>query len=122
MFLPVTYNRVMSITISIGHPFVSDHFHDLPGFTEARHGHNWHIEASFEIQKLEDRRVVHDDVHTWIQSVDYTLLNDATEFQGRNPTAELLSQWACEYLLSRGHRVTEIRIQEKANYWARCRP
>lgn len=112
----------MSYILTIRQPFVSDHFHDLPGFTEARHGHNWHIEASFELQQLDDRPSIHDDVHRWIQSVDYTLLNNAPELQGRNPTAELLSQWACEYLTSLGHRVTEIRIHEKANYWARCRP
>ncbi len=112
----------MSIVFSINRPFVSDHFHDLPGFIEARHGHNWQIDASFEIEHIEDRSIADNDMHAWIKSVDYTLLNDSEELSGRNPTAELLSQWACEYLMSRGHRVMEIRIQEKANYWARCRP
>ena len=43
----------MSILLSLSRPFVADHFHDLPGFVEARHGHNWEAEATFSIQDLD---------------------------------------------------------------------
>ena len=36
-----------SFLLSIRRPFVADHFHDLPGFVEERHGHNWEAEATF---------------------------------------------------------------------------
>ena len=36
----------MSFTLSLHRAFVADHFHDLPGFQEDRHGHNWEVEAA----------------------------------------------------------------------------
>jgi 6-pyruvoyl-tetrahydropterin synthase len=101
--------------------FVADHFHDLPGFQEDRHGHNWEIEAEVEARPDEAPRL-DAALDAWAASVDYSLLNDQGRLAGRNPTAELLAQWALEDLASAGLEVTLVKVREKANYWAACRP
>jgi 6-pyruvoyl-tetrahydropterin synthase len=101
--------------------FVADHFHDLPGFQEDRHGHNWEVEA--EIEGGPDQAAPLDAaLDAWVHEVDYTLLNDQGWLKGKNPTAELLAQWALEHLQRDGLRVSAVKVREKANYWALCRP
>lgn len=125
--VPAINWRVSSIAICRRRRFVADHFHDLPGFQEARHGHNWELEAEVldrdasaghpservgeRLEALLDR---------WIQAVDYTLLNDQSALEGRNPTAEALAEWAFGHLEANGLEPRRVKVREKANYWAAC--
>ncbi len=114
----------MPLLLTRARPFVADHFHDLPGFQEDRHGHNWEVRATVDArgEDLEAAaRRVDAALEAWIASVDYTLLNGQAALAGRNPTAELLAQWALEDLAHAGLAPLEVRIREKANYWALCR-
>ena len=110
----------MSILLSLSRPFVADHFHDLPGFVEARHGHNWEAEATFSIQDLDQEAAWAAAQEAWVGQVDYTLLNTQASLQGRNPTAELLAEWLFRFLEESGRTAARVKIREKANYWAAC--
>lgn len=99
-------------------PFVADHFHDLPGFVEARHGHNWELEAT---AATADEGALAATLEVWVQGLDYSLLNSQERLAGRNPTAEALAQWLFEDLEAAGLEPVQVRIREKVNYWAACR-
>jgi 6-pyruvoyl-tetrahydropterin synthase len=99
---------------------VADHFHDLPGFVEERHGHNWEAEVTFVIQAAEDEPACAAALDAWVEQVDYTLLNAQEPLRGRNPTAELLAQWLFQFLEARGPAAQKVKVREKANYWAGC--
>ncbi len=110
--------------MTLRRPFVADHFHDLPGFVEARHGHNWEIAATVRLTESADHHaeaVFADSLDTWVATLDYTLLNEQPSLDGRNPTAESLASWAFHYLKAEGLNPECVRIREKANYWAGCR-
>lgn len=102
--------------------FVADHYHDLPGFQEDRHGHNWEVEAGVRLSSEDREPAFVASLDAWVQGVDYTLLNDQPWLAQRNPTAELLAQWAMEHLQVAGFEVTTVKVREKANYWALCAP
>ena len=110
----------MSVLLSLSRPFVADHFHDLPGFVEERHGHNWEAEASFAIQDPGEAAACAAALDTWVAQVDYTLHNGQASLRDRNPTAELLAQWLFQFLEGRGQPARKVKIREKANYWAAC--
>lgn len=99
-------------------PFVADHFHDLPGFREDRHGHNWEAEATVAAT---DETALASSLEAWVRTLDYSLLNGLDRLAGRNPTAEALAQWLFEDLETAGLAPVQVRIREKANYWAACR-
>jgi 6-pyruvoyl-tetrahydropterin synthase len=111
---------VASLLLSLSRPFVADHFHDLPGFQEDRHGHNWDAEATFGIADPAEEAVCAAGLDAWIGQLDYTLLNAQDRLRDRNPTAELLAQWLFLYLEERGLGVRRVKVREKANYWAAC--
>lgn len=113
-----------SYLLSLHRPFVADHFHDLPGFVEARHGHNWEMVATIRADERAGRQTesaFETSLDAWIAGVDYRLLNELPSLEGRNPTAESLAQWAYQHLRADGMAVESVRIREKANYWAGCR-
>jgi 6-pyruvoyl-tetrahydropterin synthase len=110
----------VSLLLSLSRPFVADHFHDLPGFVEARHGHNWEAEATFAIQDEGQEATCAAVLDSWVRQVDYTLLNTQASLRGRNPTAELLAEWLFQYLEGAGRPARRVKIREKANYWAAC--
>jgi len=115
---------VDSYLLTLRRPFVADHFHDLPGFVEARHGHNWEVAATVRLNESDDRAgegVFVTSLDAWITEVDYTLLNELAPLGGRNPTAESLAEWAFQHLKAAGLEPECVRIREKANYWAGCR-
>jgi 6-pyruvoyl-tetrahydropterin synthase len=115
---------VNSYLLTLHRPFVADHFHDLPGFVEARHGHNWEIAATVVLEESADESVeaaFEASLDAWITQVDYTLLNEQPQLEGRNPTAESLARWAYQYLKAQGLNPECVRIREKINYWASCR-
>ena len=112
--------RVAPFEISLRLPFVADHFHDLPGFVEARHGHNWEVEATVKAASPAEEAALRAALGAWVEATDYRLLNEEQPLSGRNPTAELLSQWAFESLREAGLEPLRVRIREKANYWAAC--
>ena len=110
----------MTLLLSLRRPFVADHFHDLPGFVEDRHGHNWEAEATFAVLDPEEEAACGAALDAWVGGIDYTLLNSQAPIQGRNPTTELLAQWLFQFLEERGLAVRKVRLREKANYWAAC--
>ena len=112
----------MPFLLSHRRPFVADHFHAEPYFVEARHGHNWMVEAAVTLDDEIQEAPFLQALNAWVESLDYSLLNHQPRLQGRNPTTELLAQWACEHLTHAGFYVAWVKVREKANYWALCRP
>ena len=98
--------------------FEAGHYHDMPGFKEPRHGHNWEIEAWVRGHQSRLGPVLDD----WVQAVERSLLNDQPALSGRNPTAEALAEWAFQHLADSGLFPTFVRIREKTHYWAACLP
>lgn len=111
----------MAFTLTLRHPFVADHFHDLPGFQEARHGHNWEVEATVTLAREAEEPAFKQALETWVSEVDYRLLNDLPALAGRNPTAEALAAWAFHALEGAALEPSSVKVREKANYWALCR-
>lgn len=99
---------------------MADHFHDLPGFQEDRHGHNWTVDATVSVLAPEDEGRAAAALDRWVAAVDYRLLNPEARLQGRNPTAELLAQWCFEDLDGAGTNPLRVKVREKVNYWAAC--
>ena len=110
----------MTTLLTLRRPFVADHFHDLPGFVEERHGHNWEAEACFQVAGPDAEAACGAALDAWVAQLDYTLLNHQPVIEGRNPTTELLAQWLFQFLASRGLVVQRVRMREKTNYWAAC--
>jgi len=108
-----------SFLLSIRRPFVADHFHDLPGFVEERHGHNWEAEATFACGD-EGEAAFGGALDAWVAGMDYSLLNQQETLAGHNPTAELLAQDLFRHLEAGGRPVVRVKVREKANYWAAC--
>ena len=111
----------MAFTFSLRRAFVADHFHDLPGFQEDRHGHNWEVEATVELATEAQEPAFAKALDAWANTIDYRLLNDLPSFAGRNPTAEVLAEQVFHHLQSAALQPSWVRIREKANYWALCR-
>ena len=111
----------MACTLSLRRPFVADHFHDLPGFQEDRHGHNWEVEATVEIATDADEPAFAKALDAWVATLDYRLLNDLADLAGRNPTAEVLAEQAFRHLQRAALEPSWVKVREKANYWALCR-
>jgi 6-pyruvoyl-tetrahydropterin synthase len=112
----------MPFTLSLQRAFVADHFHDLPGFQEDRHGHNWVVDAAVELASEADEPAFAAALDAWVHDIDYHLLNDLPPLAGRNPTAEVLAEHAFHYLQGAALEPLWVKIREKANYWALCRP
>jgi len=116
---------LMPLHLTLRRSFVADHFHDRPGFQEARHGHNWKVEATLRLEPPEREagcaQVLGAALDAWVREVDYTLLNDQAALGGCNPTTEALAHWAFDFLAKRGLAVEHVKVREKANYWAACR-
>ena len=112
----------MAFELSLHRHFVADHYHDLPGFLEARHGHNWEVIAAAKLESESEEAAFAEALDTWVAGIDHTVLNEQPWLTSRNPTTELLAQWACEQLSGTGLPVAWVKVREKANYWALCRP
>jgi 6-pyruvoyl-tetrahydropterin synthase len=111
----------MAFTLSLRRSFVADHFHDLPGFQEDRHGHNWEVEAAVELASESEEPAFARALDAWVGTVDYRLLNDLPPLSHRNPTAEVLAEQAFLHLQGAAFKPSWVKIREKANYWALCR-
>ena len=111
----------MAFTLSLRRAFVADHFHDLPGFQEDRHGHNWEVEAAVACTTEAEEPVFAAALDAWVSAIDYRLLNDLAPLSGRNPTAEVLAEQAFHHLQGAALEPRWVKIREKANYWALCR-
>jgi len=110
----------MAFTLSQRRAFVADHFHDLPGFQEDRHGHNWEVEATVELASEADEPAFAEALDAWVTMVDYRLLNDLPVLAGRNPTAEVLAEDAFHFLQHAALKPRWVKVREKSNYWALC--
>jgi 6-pyruvoyl-tetrahydropterin synthase len=111
----------MAYILSLRRAFVADHFHDLPGFQEDRHGHNWEIEAAVDFTSDAEEPAFAAALDAWVDSIDYHLLNELQPLHGRNPTAEVLAEHAFHYLQGAALKPAWVKVREKANYWALCR-
>ena len=111
----------MAYTLSLCRAFVADHFHDLPGFQEDRHGHNWDIEAAVACNSEAEEPAFAAALDAWVATIDYRLLNELLPLAGRNPTAEILAEHAFHYLQGAALEPSWVKVREKANYWAICR-
>jgi len=111
----------MPFTLSLRRPFVADHFHDLPGFQEDRHGHNWEVEAAVELAGASEEAAFTAALEAWVAAHDYQLLNALPPLAGRNPTAEVLAEQAFLHLRAAALQPRWIKVREKNNYWALCR-
>ena len=111
----------MAFLLSQRRAFVADHFHDLPGFQEDRHGHNWEIEAAVNLDQETEEPAFAKVLDAWVAGVDYRLLNDLPPLAGRNPTAEALAEWAFLSLQDAALHPSWVKVREKSNYWALCR-
>ena len=111
----------MPFTLSLRRPVVADHFHDLPGFQEDRHGHNWEVEAAVELASASDEPAFASALDAWVATLDYRLLNDQPDLVHRNPTAEVLAERAFSHLKAAALEPRWVKVREKANYWALCR-
>jgi 6-pyruvoyl-tetrahydropterin synthase len=115
----------MSVQVTLNRSFVADHFHDRPHFREARHGHNWEVEATITLELPEEEPAgtiaLAKALETWIRHVDYTLLNEQPALAGCNPTTEALAHWAFNALENQGLVPDQVKVREKTNYWAACR-
>lgn len=111
----------MAFTLSLRRTFVADHFHDLPGFQEDRHGHNWEVEAAVTLASESDEPAFASALEAWVSAFDYRLLNELPSLAGRNPTAEVLAEHAFRFLLDAALEPRWVKVREKANYWALCR-
>lgn len=118
---PLTLGPMSPIRLSLHRAFVADHFHDLPGFVEARHGHNWEVQAAVDLRDSHTESMFVQALDAWVAGIDYSLLNEQPWLANRNPTAEALAHWLLETLEAQGFSGVETRIREKANYWAACR-
>jgi 6-pyruvoyl-tetrahydropterin synthase len=106
---PITERRV----------FTADHYHALPNFCEPRHGHDWEIEATVgEGGRARLGRLL----DAWAGGLDRSLLNEMEMLAGRNPTAEVLAECLFRHLEASGVRPALVRVREKPQYWAGCRP
>jgi 6-pyruvoyl-tetrahydropterin synthase len=120
--LELRYTGAVTVfRLSLQRHFVADHFHDLPGFQEARHGHNWELEATVALEEPQEEQLLTETLDAWIKGVDYRLLNELPALAGRNPTAEALAQWAFRFLEEHDLLPVQVKVREKANYWAACR-
>ncbi len=111
----------MAFTLSLRRAFVADHFHDLPGFQEDRHGHNWEVEACAELASEAEEPALAMALDAWVATLDYRLLNELPPLAGRNPTAEVLAEQAFRSLQDAALKPAWVKVREKANYWALCR-
>jgi 6-pyruvoyl-tetrahydropterin synthase len=99
--------------------FRADHYHSLPDFCEPRHGHDWEVEATVgegggaALGRL---------LGAWADGMDRSLLNERKALAGRNPTAEVLAECLFRHLEASGLRPASVRVREKTQYWAGCRP
>lgn len=108
----------MAMYISIKRSFIAEHLHYLAGLSEPRHGHNWKAEIVISINNLKEKYACIATFDQWINTVNYTSLNDHTYFKDRNPTTELVAQWLFQILKQNNHNIIKVKIQEKENYWA----
>ena len=111
----------MAYTLSLRRAFVADHFHDLPGFQEDRHGHNWDIEAAVSLTSDAEEPALAAALDAWVATIDYRLLNELLPLTGRTPTAEVLAEHAFHFLQGAALEPSWVKVREKANYWALCR-
>lgn len=109
------------VVLTLQRSFVADHYHDFPGFREARHGHNWEIQASVRLGASSDSARFERALDAWIRGTDYTLLNELPALEGRNPTAETLAEAAFRHLAGAGLDPTWVKLREKRHTWALCR-
>ena len=95
--------------------FVASHFHDLPGFIERLHGHNWEIIVALKSQ--DSSLTTH--LNNWHQKVHYSYLNhEIPNIQQFNPTAEIICQAIYELMATYGACPNWVEVHESPAFSA----
>ena len=108
--------------VIITSPFVAAHKLKLEdGSYEPLHGHNWKMEVRLQGKDLDKVEVLIDflEVKARLQEVlkkiHYTYLNENLNFEGRNPSAEIVAFWLFQQLKQEvKHSVAKI---SKVTVW-----
>jgi len=109
--------------VVITQPFVAAHRLKLyDGSLEPLHGHNWKLEVRVagkdldQIEVLIDFLEVKAKVQELLKKIDYTYLNENLNFEGRNPSAEVVAFWLFQKLKGEIQhpvaRVTKVTVWE----------
>jgi 6-pyruvoyltetrahydropterin/6-carboxytetrahydropterin synthase len=119
------------LTISKEFAFSASHqlAHLPPDHQCARlHGHNYVVtlELSAPLDELTEAGFVRDygeldDFKKWLDAeLDHRHLNDA--IPGRNPSAENMAAWICQFWAERIPELACVRVSETPKTWAEYRP
>lgn len=89
------------------------------GTTEPSHGHDWRVRAVFERPSLDSLGMVIDFADARrvlkqvVEQLDYTDLNEAAPFRGKNPTTEVVAEWIFQRVVELGvNSVVRIELTE----------
>ena len=105
--------------------------HQLRGYTgkcEALHGHNWRVQLYVTAEEINDIGLAIDFkelkkcLHTILETLDHTNLNELAPFQTTNPSSENIARYifnrATKELKEKKVRVDSIRVWESENAYA----
>jgi 6-pyruvoyltetrahydropterin/6-carboxytetrahydropterin synthase len=102
-----------------------------PGNCARLHGHNWNVELFIRCRELDnigigiDFKIVKEKVTRIIDKLDHRNLNDLSDFQGVNPTSEVVARYLY-YALQRDLNdgrvwIAKVKVSETddagAFYW-----
>lgn len=106
--------------------------HNLLGYRgkcEALHGHNWKIEARFEIDHLDkigiavDFRLLKSKLRSVLKKLDHAYLNKVPAFKKQNPSAENIAKFIYTELRNsikvKGLFVKSVSVWESDNSCAK---
>lgn len=104
------------------HFSAAHHLADYQGNCARWHGHNWLVTAFVEAAALNelglavDFRRVKGALHTILERLDHTNLNEVPEFAGMNPTCEVIARSIFRQLAAELNddnlTVTRVRVSE----------
>ena len=102
--------------------------HQLRGYAgkcEALHGHNWRVQLYVTAEKINDIGLAIDFkelkkcLHTILETLDHTNLNELAPFQTTNPSSENIARYifqrATKGLKEKKVQVDSIRVWESEN-------
>lgn len=105
--------------------------HQLRGYAgkcEALHGHNWRVQLYVTAEEINeiglaiDFKELKKCLHTILQTLDHTNLNELAPFQTTNPSSENIARYifrrATKALKEKKARVDSIRVWESENAYA----
>jgi len=105
--------------------------HQLRGYTgkcESLHGHNWRVQLYVTAEKINDIGLAIDFkelkkcLHTILETLDHTNLNELAPFKTTNPSSENIARYifnrATKALKEKRVQIDSIRVWESENAYA----